>query len=78
MLGATAELDRLMVASYLTMKRRDGYTQEEIDRKRLSLEGVLVPVAAKWNVEMLRAAGFQQVDCFWRWMNFGGWIAVRQ
>ncbi|MGH3921557.1 MAG: hypothetical protein ACRDS1_01640 [Pseudonocardiaceae bacterium] len=42
------------------------YTQEEIDRKRLSLEGVLVPVTAKWNVEMLRAAGFQQVDCFWR------------
>ncbi|MGH3751880.1 MAG: methyltransferase domain-containing protein [Pseudonocardiaceae bacterium] len=77
-LGATAELDRLMTASYLAMKRRNGYTQEEIDRKRLSLEGVLVPVTAKWNVEMLRAAGFQQVDCFWRWMNFGGWVAVRQ
>lgn len=77
-LGATAELDRLMTASYLAMKRRNGYTQEEIDRKRLSLEGVLVPVTAKWNVEMLRTAGFQQVDCFWRWMNFGGWVAVRQ
>lgn len=77
-LGATAELDRVMTASYLAMKRRNGYTQEEIDRKRLSLEGVLVPVTAKWNVEMLRAAGFQQVDCFWRWMNFGGWVAVRQ
>lgn len=77
-LGATAELDRLMVASYLAMKRRNGYTQEEVDRKRLSLEGVLVPVTAKWNVEMLRAAGFQQVDCFWRWMNFGGWVAMRQ
>lgn len=77
-LGATAELDRMMVGSYLRMKRRNGYTQEEIDRKRLSLEGVLVPVTAKWNVEMLRTAGFQQVDCFWRWMNFGGWVAVRQ
>jgi tRNA (cmo5U34)-methyltransferase len=76
-LGATAKLDRLMVASYLAMKRRNGYTQEEIDRKRLSLEGVLVPVTAQWNVEMLRAAGFQQIDCFWRWMNFAGWVAVR-
>ena len=20
----------------------------------------------------------KQVDCFWRWMNFAGWVAVRQ
>ncbi len=76
-LGSTAELDRMMVAFHLEMKRRKGYSQEEIDRKRLSLEGVLVPVTAKWNVEMLEAAGFQEIDCFWRWMNFAGWVAVR-
>ena len=40
----------MMVAFHLEMKRRKGYSQEEIDRKRLSLEGVLVPVTAKWNV----------------------------
>lgn len=22
-------------------------------------------------------AGFKHVDCFWRWMNFGGWVAVK-
>lgn len=77
-LGATASLDALMVAAHLGMKRRNGYSDEEIDRKRLSLEGVLVPVTARWNEELLSSAGFAEIDCFWRWMNFAGWIAVRR
>lgn len=77
-LGTTAEIDALIVSRYLEHKREMGYTQDQIDRKRLSLEGVLVPVTAKWNEELLRMAGFVQVDCFWRWMNFAGWIAVKE
>jgi len=76
-LGATSDLDALMVEQYLAMKAAHGYTQEEIDRKRLSLEGVLVPVTAGWNEDMLRREGFAKVDCFWRWMNFSGWVAVK-
>lgn len=77
-LGGTHELDQLMVAMYLEAKARNGYTKEAIDRKRLSLEGVLVPVTAEMNEMFLRRAGFEQVDCFWRWMNFAGWVAVRK
>jgi tRNA (cmo5U34)-methyltransferase len=76
-LGATADLDALMVDRYHQMKRESGYTQEEIDRKRYALEGVLVPMTAKWNEELLAQAGFAQVDCFWRWMNFAAWVAVK-
>jgi tRNA (cmo5U34)-methyltransferase len=60
------------------LKAEHGYSREEIDRKRFSLEGVLVPVTARWNEELLAAAGFDQIDCFWRWMNFAGWVAVRE
>lgn len=77
-LGATAEIDRLMVDIYYDMKRENGYTEDQIQRKRLSLEGVLVPVTAAWNEELLKMAGFQYVDCFWRWMNFSGWLAVKE
>ena len=77
-LGANARLDKAFVAEYLDMKRRQGYTEDQIQRKRLSLEGVLVPVTAAWNEELLRMAGFRTVDCFWRWMNFAGWIAVAE
>ena len=77
-LGATADLDALMVKTYYALKAQNGYSQDEIERKRLSLEGVLVPVTAAWNEELLRMAGFRQVDCFWRWMNFAGWLAVKE
>jgi tRNA (cmo5U34)-methyltransferase len=77
LLGPDAEIDDAMTASYVRHKEQSGYTPDEIQRKRMALEGVLVPVTARWNEELLRAAGFNHVECFWRWMNFGGWIAVR-
>jgi tRNA (cmo5U34)-methyltransferase len=76
-LGQTSQLDDLMIERYLDMKRANGYSEEQIIRKRLSLEGVLVPLTASWNEELLRSAGFEAVDCFWRWMNFAAWAAVR-
>lgn len=76
-IGATGANDRLFVDLYYDMKRRNGYSQEEIDRKRFSLEGVLVPVTAKWNEDLLREAGFTRVENFWRWMNFGAWLGVK-
>ncbi len=76
-LGASADIDTEMVKTYYRLQSENGYSVEEIERKRLSLEGVLVPVTAKWNEELLSMSGFRQVDCFWRWMNFAGWVAVR-
>lgn len=76
-LGNSSLLNELMVSEYLGLKSSNGYSQEQIDRKRLSLEGILVPVTSKWNEELLYQAGFREVDCFWRWMNFAGWIAVK-
>ena len=76
-IGASAKIDDLMVDIYYNLKRQNGYTEEQIQRKRMSLEGALVPVTARWNEEMLQMAGFRQVDCFWRWMNFAGWVAIK-
>lgn len=76
-LGETAELDKLFVENYLAMKKSHDYSQEDIDRKRLSLEGVLVPITSSWLVQLLRGAGFKYVDCYWRWMNFGGFVAIK-
>ena len=77
-LGGSALLDTIMVDIYLDMKRENGYTDEQIDRKRLALEGALVPVTAAWNEDLLRTAGFSFVDCFWRWQNFAAWVAVKE
>jgi tRNA (cmo5U34)-methyltransferase len=76
-LGATAKLDEAFVNLFLNIKRENGYSDEQIDRKRMSLEGVLVPVTARWNEELLHQEGFTSVDCFWRHLNFAGWVAVK-
>lgn len=76
-IGQTALVDRLCTSCYLAMKAENGYSKDEIERKRLSLEGVLVPVTAKWNEDLLRSAGFIDIDCIWRWMNFAAWVAVK-
>ncbi|MBI5960804.1 MAG: methyltransferase domain-containing protein, partial [Chloroflexi bacterium] len=59
-LGTTADINGCMVGLYHGLKSHNGYSQEEIQRKALSLEGVLVPVTATWNEDLLRAAGFRQ------------------
>lgn len=70
-------MDDTLVDLYYQMKRANGYTEERILEKRKSLENVLSPLKAEWNVDMLREAGFEKVDMFWRCLNFCGWVAVK-
>ena len=76
-LGNTYQIDEILVNEYYNVKRENSYTEEQIADKRKSLEGVLVPITADWNMDLLHKAGFSQVDCFWRCLNFAGWIAIK-
>ncbi len=76
-LGADASAPRTLVETYLERKGENGYTPEQINAKRRSLEGILVPVTADWNVELLEQAGWSHVDCYWRSLNFAAWIGVK-
>ena len=76
-LGSSADLDDALVETYHQHKRDAGYSDEEIRRKALSMEGVLVPQTAQATESMLGVAGFRQVECFWRCMNFAAWVAVK-
>lgn len=77
-LGHSAEFDALFVDRYYAIKSENGYSKDAIDRKRLALEGVLVPVTEKWNEELLYSGGFSHVECFWRCLNFAAWLAVKE
>ena len=76
-LGNTSDIDELLVKEYYRIKSENAYTQEQIAAKRKSLEGVLVPITAKWNEDLLKEAGFKQIDCFWRCLNFVGYVAIK-
>jgi tRNA (cmo5U34)-methyltransferase len=75
-LGADAAADRLLVDTYHAHKRASGYSRDDIDAKRKSLQGVLVPLTAEGNESLLRAEGFR-VQQFWQALNFVGWLAIK-
>lgn len=77
-MGGTAEADDLMRVLYHDLKAENGYGQDAIERKAASLEGVLVPLTARFNEELLRSAGFADPEQVWAWGPFRGWLAVKR
>ena len=74
-LGDSARGDEFLKDLYYQFKADSGYTQEAIERKKLSLEFAQVPLASPWNEDILRQAGFKWVQKFWQNLNFCGWVA---
>lgn len=62
---------------YYDFKRDQGYNEEAIMRKRMSLEGVLVPLRSTWCEDVLRQAGFARIQKFWQSGPFVGWVAEK-
>lgn len=76
-LGSNALINGLLVDSYYAIKNQNGYSYDAIDRKKKSLEGVLVPCTSEWNKDLLKQAGFTQIETFWKYLNFEGILAVK-
>jgi tRNA (cmo5U34)-methyltransferase len=76
-LGNGSLFNRLFIERYYAYKRRMGYSELEISQKREALENVLIPYRLEENRDLLLAAGFRQVDVFFKWYNFAGFIAVK-
>jgi tRNA (cmo5U34)-methyltransferase len=69
--------NRLFIDHYYDFKRRNGYSEMEIAKKREALENVLIPYRLEENVQLLKGAGFRHVEVFFRWYNFCGLIAQK-
>ena len=76
-LGEDSVFNRLFIKYYYDMKKRHGYSEMEIAKKREALENVLVPYKLMENREMLLRAGFRYCDVFFKWYNFCGMIALK-
>ena len=76
-LGFNSVINKMFVNLYYNIKAKNGYSYDQINRKKKSLEGVLVPVTSEWNKELLRQAGFKKFDTFWRCLNFEGIVAFK-
>ncbi len=72
-----SRMNRIFVDFYYDFKRRNNYSNLEIQRKREALENVLIPYRADENMELLRNNGFGIVEMFFQWYNFGGFMCIK-
>ena len=71
------KLNKIMIDIYYNFKKEKGYSEYEIARKREALENVLIPYTMNENIEMLKNAGFKDIDVISRWNNFATFIAFK-
>jgi len=74
---SNTQTNRLFIDNYYDLKRRNGYSDNEIARKREALENVLVPYTISENLEMIRRNGFKIVDTFFQWYNFAAFLCLK-
>ena len=71
------KLNKTMIDIYYDYKKKMGYSEFEIAQKREALENVLIPYTMQENIEMLKNAGFKEVEVIFRWNNFASFIAFK-
>jgi len=76
-LAEDSELNRGFIKYYYNLKRRNNYSDIEISQKREALENVLIPYKLSENITLLRNAGFNHCEVFFKWYNFSGFIAKK-
>ncbi len=76
-LGNDSLFNRTFIKFYYDMKKRNGYSEMEISKKREELENVLIPYRVEENYELLRKGGFSHIDMFFKWYNFCGILALK-
>jgi tRNA (cmo5U34)-methyltransferase len=74
----SSPMNRFFTELYYAFKRRNGYSEGEILRKREALDNVLVPYRSEENQEMFRRGGFEIVETFFLWFNFAGFLCVKR
>lgn len=77
-LTASTQLNRLFIDRYYEFKKRNGYSNQEIMRKREALENVLIPLCVDENVQLFHQAGFDIVEPFFQWYNFVGFLCIKK
>ena len=71
------KLNKIMIDIYYEYKKKMGYSEFEIAQKREALENVLIPYTMNENIEMLKNAGFKEIEVIFRWNNFATFIAFK-
>ncbi len=75
--GADARFQDIITLLYTDYKLRIGYTAEDIVSKSRSLKGVLEPFSSQGNIDMLKRAGFIDINTVQKYLCFEGFLAIK-
>lgn len=75
--GNNARFDEMWIELYHDLKLNNGLSQEEVIAKSRSIRGILRPNTVDENLHMLQEAGFKDIDVFFKWNNFAGFLAIK-
>lgn len=72
------EIQEVMTCSYEHFKRRQGYSNTEIERKKEALDQVLIPFTMGEHIKLLQSAGFEHFEPVLKWNQFVSYVAVKK
>ncbi len=75
--GADARFQDILTALYTDYKIRNGYSAEDIVSKSRSLKGILEPFSSQANIDMLKRAGFVDINTVQKYLCFEGFLAIK-
>jgi len=75
--GPDARFQDIMQTLYTEYKISQGYNEKEIIGKTLSLKGILEPFSSNANIEMLKRAGFKDINLIFKRLSFEGYLAIK-
>ena len=75
--ASDARFQDIMVSLYNDYKLQQGYTPEQIFTKAQSLKGILEPFSSQGNYDLLKRAGFIDINSIFKYVCFEGILAIK-
>ena len=75
--ASDARYQDLITTSYFEYKQMNGFQNEEIFNKYMSLSGVLEPFSDNGNLQILQAGGFNDIEIIFKYAPFTGYLAIK-
>lgn len=76
-IGNNARFDEMFIELYHDFKLEKGLSTEEVFAKSRAIRGAMKPNTNKENINILEEVGFKDVDIFFKWCNFVGYVCIK-
>ena len=75
--GSDARFHDILTSLYTEFKLNQNYSPAEIISKSKSLKGVLEPFSRQGNVDLMKRAGFKDIETIMKFTSFEGFLAIK-